>query len=282
MKVIKSQLNSDKGKVYNDASKEYQEYYDYIYDLLKNDGILLTSSIDKKDKTYNNYVDGKISINEFIKYSIKKNWINIEGLHVSDAYLSADETYNLLRDYIVEDMSSNTSFGKKVMYYRIYDGTIHSSEILMLLFDQNILQEDEQAYSQLQTYNSTYNYSFIIKQIKKLNITPAQIALDPCSGSIVVTDPNNGQIRALVTYPSYDNNMLSGTVDPDYWQQLVEDQSDPLYNRATQGATAPGSTFKMTTTMAAMENDVVGQYETVVDKGKFEKVTPSPKELKYR
>ena len=33
----------------------------------------------------------------------------------------------------------------------------------------------------------------------------------------------------------------------------------------------------MTTTMAAMENDVVGQYETVVDKGKFEKVTPSPK-----
>ena len=277
VKVIKSQLNSDKGKVYNDASKEYQEYYDYIYDLLKNDGILLTSSIDKKDKTYNNYVDGKISINEFIKYSIKKNWINIEGLHVSDAYLSADETYNLLRDYIVEDMSSNTSFGKKVMYYRIYDGTIHSSEILMLLFDQNILQEDEQAYSQLQTYNSTYNYSFIIKQIKKLNITPAQIALDPCSGSIVVTDPNNGQIRALVTYPSYDNNMLSSTVDPDYWQQLVEDQSDPLYNRATQGATAPGSTFKMTTTMAAMENDVVGQYETVVDKGKFEKVTPSPK-----
>ncbi len=59
VKVIKSQLNSDKGKVYNDASKEYQEYYDYIYDLLKNDGILLTSSIDKKDKTYNNYVDGK-------------------------------------------------------------------------------------------------------------------------------------------------------------------------------------------------------------------------------
>ena len=69
VKVIKSQLNSDKGKVYNDAGKEYQEYYDYIYDLLKNDGILLTSSIDTKDKTYNNYVDGKISINEFIKYS---------------------------------------------------------------------------------------------------------------------------------------------------------------------------------------------------------------------
>lgn len=275
--VIKSQLNSENGKIYNEASKEYQEYYDYIYSLLKNDGILLTSQIDTKDKTYIEYVDGKISINEFIKYSIKKNWINIEGLEVSDAYLSTDETYDVIKNYVIEDMENNTSFGKKVMYYRIYDGTIHSSEILMLLFDQGIIKEDNKAYSQLQTYNSTYNYKFIIEQIKKLNITPAQIALDPCSGSVVVTDPNNGQVRALVTYPSYDNNMLSGTVDPDYWKELTEDQSDPLYNRATQGATAPGSTFKMVTSMAALEKDIIGQYETVTDMGKFEKVTPSPK-----
>ncbi len=275
--VLKSQLNSDKGKVYNDASKEYQEYYDYIYGLLKNDGILLTSKIDTKDKTYTEYVDGKISINEFLKYSIKKNWINIESLEVSDAYLSADETYDVIKNYVLEDMKNNTSFGKKVMYYRIYDGTIHSSEILMLLFDQGIIKEDNEAYSQLQTYNNTYNYNFIINQIKKLNITPAQIALDPCSGSVVVTDPNNGQVRALVTYPSYDNNMLSGTVDPDYWKELTEDQSDPLYNRATQGATAPGSTFKMVTSMAALEENIIGQYETVNGKGKFEKITPSPK-----
>ena len=54
----------------------------------------------------------------------------------------------------------------------------------------------------------------------------------------------------MVTYPSYDNNMLSGSVDSEYWAKLVDDQSDPLYNRATQGATAPGSTFKMTTALA--------------------------------
>ena len=51
--------------------------------------------------------------------------------------------------------------------------------------------------------------------------------------------------------------MLSGTVDPDYWQQLVEDQSDPLYNRATQGATAPGSTFKMTTKMCIRDRSYI-------------------------
>ena len=47
-------------------------------------------AIDTKDKTYNNYVDGKISINEFIKYSIKKNWIYI-------AHSSSDILYLLSR-----------------------------------------------------------------------------------------------------------------------------------------------------------------------------------------
>lgn len=71
--------------------------------------------------------------------------------------------------------------------------------------------------------------------------------------------------------------MLSGSVDPDYWAKLVDDQSEPLYNRATQGASAPGSTFKMCTTMTAMEEGIISQGDTVVDEGEFKKITPSPK-----
>lgn len=274
---LKSQLSSSKGQIYNDLNDEFKEYYDYIYDLLKNDGILLTSSINTEDKIYKNYVDGKISMNEFIKYAIRQNWISIENLDVSNSYLSSEETYDLIVEHVLKDLKSNTSFGKKVVHYRIYDDTINGCEICMLLFDQKVLEKDDSTYSQLSTYDSSVSYRFIIKQIKQLKITPAQIALDPCSGSVVVTDPNTGHVRAMVTYPSYDNNMLSGTVDPEYWAKLVDDQSDPLYNRATQGANAPGSTFKMCTTMAAMEEDVVGQYETMATKGIFEKIKPSPK-----
>ena len=100
---------------------------------------------------------------------------------------------------------------------------------------------DQSAYNTLSTFDKYQTFRFIVKQIKELKITPAQIALDPCSGSVVITDPRNGDVRAMVTYPSYDNNMLSGSVDSEYWAKLVDDQSDPLYNRATQGATAPGS-----------------------------------------
>lgn len=276
VKKISADLDG-KGTKYNDFNDEYQEYCDYIYDLLKNDGILLASSINLEDKTYLKYVDGDLSLNDFIKYAIKMNWMNLDNLDVEDAYLSTGETYNIIKKHIINDIKKNTSFGKLVVKYRILDSTISGSEICMLLYDQNVLEKDESTYNLLATHDSYQTYQFIIKQIKNLKITPAQLALDPCSGSVVMTDPNTGQVRAMVTYPSYDNNMLSGSVDPDYWAKLVDDQSDPLYNRATQGSTAPGSTFKMCTAMAALEEGIISPGDTVHAVGIFEEIKPSPK-----
>lgn len=273
---LKADLNSN-GVVYNDYSSEFQEYCDYIYDLLKNDGILISSSIDTNDSTYNKYVDGKISINAFIKYAIKKNWISLDNLDVQDEYLSTSETYDLIVSHIIKDVKKNTSFGKLVVKYLINDSTISGSEICMLLFDQKVLKMDQSAYNTLSTFDKYQTFRFIVKQIKELKITPAQIALDPCSGSVVITDPRNGDVRAMVTYPSYDNNMLSGSVDSEYWAKLVDDQSDPLYNRATQGATAPGSTFKMTTALASLSEGIITPGSTVDGTGVFKKITPSPK-----
>lgn len=274
---LKDQLTSDEGIIYNDLSDEYEAYHDYVYELLKNDGILLTSAMNLEDNVYLKYVDGKISTNEFIKHAIKNNWINLNGLDVKDSYLSTEETYSLIVEHITNDIKENTSFGKIVVEYRIFDGTINGAEICMLLYDQKVLDMNKTSYNRLQSFDSYVTYQFITNQIKKLNITPAQLALDPCSGSVVITDPNTGTIRALVTYPSYDNNMLSGTVDPEYWAKLIDDDSDPLYNRATQGATAPGSTFKMVTAVTALEEDIISTYDTVTCTGEFEKITPSPK-----
>ena len=177
---LKADLNSN-GVVYNDYSSEFQEYCDYIYDLLKNDGILISSSIDTNDSTYNKYVDGKISINAFIKYAIKKNWISLDNLDVQDEYLSTSETYDLIVNHIIKDVKKNTSFGKLVVKYLINDSTISGSEICMLLFDQKVLKMDQSAYNTLSTFDRYQTFRFIVKQIKELKITPAQIALDPCS-----------------------------------------------------------------------------------------------------
>ena len=88
-------------------------------------------------------------------------------------------------------------------------------------------------------------YAFLMDKINNIEITPAQLALDPCTGSCVITDVKTGQLKALVSYPGYDNNKLANTVDADYYQSLREDKSNPLWNYATQEQTAPGSTFKM-------------------------------------
>ncbi|MCR5834962.1 MAG: penicillin-binding protein [Lachnospiraceae bacterium] len=280
VKTAKSTVKSimDDDTSYDDLSKEKQDYIEYIYEELKTDNIVIKSAIKTDDKTYQKWADRKMSFKKYLKYAITNEWVNISELHDNTGFSTTDETYEQLKEYVNQMLEKNTAFGKRVMYYRIYDGTVSGSEICMLLYDQKVLEMDESSYNTLATYDKYKTYTFITNQIKKLKITPAQIALDPCSGSVVVTDPNSGKVLALVTYPSYDNNKLSGTVDPDYWSKLVEDESDPLYNRATQGLTAPGSTFKMVSSITALEEGVLsGPNSTIKTKGIFEEITPSPK-----
>ena len=51
------------------------------------------------------------------------------------------------------------------------------------------------------------------------------LALDPCSGSIVVTDPNSGAVKAMTSYPSYDNNQLTNSIDADYYAKITSDKT---------------------------------------------------------
>lgn len=70
------------------------------------------------------------------------------------------------------------------------------------------------------------------------------------AGSIIVEDPNTGEILAMVSEPSYDPNKID---DPAYWKQLNSDPQAPLLNHATQGLYTPGSTFKTLTLIAALD-----------------------------
>lgn len=280
LETIKEKLNdylTDNPVIVNDLSDEYAEYTTYIASMLKSDNVIVSSSIDTDSETYEAWSDGEISLKEYLKWAISQDIINVSNLDVEDDYATTDEIYDILVDYILDALDDDNDFAEKIYYYRLYDGTIYGSEVCMMLFDQEILEYDEDDYSALSAYNSYTAYTFIIERITNLDITPAQLALDPCSGSVVITDPDTGDVLALVTYPSYDNNMLSGSVDADYWAKLISDESDPLYNRATQGLLAPGSTFKMVSAIAILEEGLIGTTTTLYDSGIFEKVTPSPK-----
>jgi penicillin-binding protein 2 len=67
----------------------------------------------------------------------------------------------------------------------------------------------------------------------------------------VVVDPNNGDILAMASVPSYDPNIFIPAIPAAAWSELTQDPTDPLINRATS-AYAPGSTYKIPTALAGL------------------------------
>ena len=61
-----------------------------------------------------------------------------------------------------------------------------------------------------------------------MDITPAQLALDPCNASVVITDVNTGDVIAMVSYPGYDNNKMANSVDAEYFAKLNADKRHPV------------------------------------------------------
>lgn len=272
---IKSQLTSDSPTPQKDLSEEMQAYMTYVVDnMLKQSGVLLEDAVESSDTTYLAWSkDGTISLQEFLTYAISKNWMDVSKVKTDSNYMDSKEVYSALADYISQYLAKDIHFSKKVYKYMIQDDTLSGSDVCLLLFDQEILEMNEEDYNNLSAGALTA-YDFIRSKIYNLEITPAQLALDPCSGSMVINDPNTGETLACVTYPSYDNNRLANNMDSEYFSKLATDLSSPFYNKATQEITAPGSTYKMVSATAGVMEGIVGIYDSIVCTGKFDLVTP--------
>ncbi|HET6206905.1 MAG TPA: penicillin-binding protein 2 [Terracidiphilus sp.] len=84
----------------------------------------------------------------------------------------------------------------------------------------------------------------------------AEIALGDASGAVVVMDPRNGEILAMVSHPSYDPNAFAVRINRTDWNKLITDPRHPLMNKAIQDQLAPGSTFKIIMSAAGLEEGV--------------------------
>lgn len=72
------------------------------------------------------------------------------------------------------------------------------------------------------------------------------------SAAAVVMDAMTGEVLALCSYPSFDPNLFSSGIPADVWEALLNDETNPLTNKAIAGQYPPGSTFKMVTGMAIL------------------------------
>ncbi len=267
---VRGQLSSDTSVPYNQLSDEMQEYADYIVDtMLAENGILNDSAMDSSDTVYQQwYTEHSVSLEGFLSYAASQNWVDVTLLSRDGAYLDSTEVYQALTEYILQEMQEDSWFYRIYYKYMLLDDILGGEDICQLLYDQGILDPEDGSYDSFRA-GTLSPYDLMIQKISSLEITPAQLALDPCSGSVVIVDPDTGKCLAMVTYPGYDNNRLANQMDTDYYYQLYYDLSTPFYNKATQQLTAPGSTFKPVTIAAGLNEGVINNSTIVNCTGLF-------------
>ena len=274
LSVIQAELLNEQASMLSELPEDLFASMQYIYSYLVDKGIIETDKIDQNSEEYRAWKNDSISLREYLYKGIADSWINTTGLNIEDRYSDADKIYQVIIQYVMDDLKTDSAFTKRIYRYLVNDGTVTGKELCLALYAQNVLAFDESEVRMLETNGEEYAFQFIRQKISDIEITPSQLALDPCSASCVVTDVNTGEVKALVTYPSYDNNKFSGSVDAEYYSRLNNDLSLPLFNNATQAQKAPGSTFKPIIAVAALEEGAISLTETVTCTGLYQEITP--------
>lgn len=264
---IRNELLSGHPTAMKDLPQDQMSYMFFIYTYLADSrtvGIIQEDLIDTNSEEYKAWKADEISLRDYLYYGIASGWVDTTKFQKESKYSSADDTFQALVDYVLGELADNRNFTKRIYRFLINDDIITGQELCLALFEQGVLEYNEQDIQELRATGDAY--SFLIRKISTLELTPAQLALSPCNAAVVVTDVKTGKVKALVSYPGYDNNKIG---DNTYFSQLQTDMSLPLYNNATQTSKAPGSTFKPITAVAALEEHVITPEDTITCTGLY-------------
>ncbi len=276
---IRAELTGEADRPLSELNDEYVAYMAYILEYLsKSDvGIVDQSSIDTYGDSYLAWKNDSISLRDYIYAGISEGWVNVGKLQTrsDESYRNADYIFEEIVNLALSDLESDSGFDKLIYKYMLIarDG-VTGRLLSMALYEQGVLEYDEESYQSLMNGDEDTAFRFLIRKIRSIEITPAQLALDPCMGSVVITDVKTGEVKALVSYPGYDNNKIN---DSAYFNECLNNQSLPLINSATQTNKAPGSTLKPLTAAAVLEENKVGLDELVNCTGVYTEVVPNIK-----
>ncbi|MBR6323206.1 MAG: hypothetical protein IKR59_10070, partial [Lachnospiraceae bacterium] len=261
--------NRETGKV--SALNTYEQaYITYMSSFMSREGYLKSEMIDTEDSVYINWKSRDLSFPTFLMHALENGWIDMSKFDEEQRYNTVDACYAFMTEAILEDMSASYGDFDKLIYDElIHTDRISGCEVGLAMFRQGVIAEDRDWMAKLDNRTNHTAFEFFSAKINSMELLPGQIALDPCSAGLVLTDPNSGNLLAVVTYPGYDSNRIN---DSAYYSSLLTDMSSPLYSRATQSRLAPGSTFKMVTATAALEGGYVRLNERIKCEGIYDKL----------
>lgn len=197
---------------YGAQTDDMKSYLKLVRRILIDDGIINSDKITASDDLSKQWTAGNISLRQYLEGAINNQWVNIYNLDISSDYPTTDEVLASVLDYASDAIAKSTDFDKLIYEYLINNHILSGREICLLLMEQGAVKYTESEYVNITNGGSTFD--FLETKIANLDITPAQLALDPCSGSCVVEDPNSGSILAMVSYPSYDINYFRVPLTP--------------------------------------------------------------------
>lgn len=249
--------------VFLTIDKELQiSAYNYLKDALA-DAIItrLTSELEK---------DVPVTLKQLFTSMIDSNNISVtEVMKAEDGYQKVLKDIILAHDPDIDVTDSeDKTEAKQVLTNAVDNGTISYTTLIYVMIEQGVITADDNYKARIASGELT-SFNVIIEKLESGDLEPAETGLEPCTGSVVVSDVNSGEVLALVTYPSYDNNELVNTFNNEYYNKLLEDPTTPLVNRPLMQKKAPGSTLKMITAIAGLETGVITLDTQIRDKGVF-------------
>ncbi|MCL2456326.1 MAG: penicillin-binding transpeptidase domain-containing protein, partial [Defluviitaleaceae bacterium] len=143
---------------------------------------------------------------------------------------------------------------------------ISPAQMLRTLIGTEQISDDDGSLAAILNSRPASAREILILKIRTRELTPQMFNLDPSTGSAMVVCLKTGDVLAAVSYPSYDNNRLVNIFDNEYFRQInVLDPTHPMTNRPFMETRAPGSTFKMFTAVAALEEGVISRNSRIFD-----------------
>ena len=191
--------------VFLTIDKELQiSAYNYLKDALA-DAIItrLTSELEK---------DVPVTLKQLFTSMIDSNNISVtEAMKAEDGYQKVLKDIILAHDPDIDVTDSeDKTEAKQVLTNAVDNGTISYTTLIYVMIEQGVITADDNYKARIASGELT-PFNVIIEKLESGDLEPAETGLEPCTGSVVVSDVNSGEVLALVTYPSYDNNELLNT-----------------------------------------------------------------------
>ena len=270
--IIYTNLMDPNADIQMNLNNTAQNFTAYVYTYLHtHNSILMSDAIDRDVEEYIRWKEDTISLRDFLFKAIEETWIDSTKIYTGERYGDRDAIFESLVAYIMKELNDNEEFDKLVYKFAIKEKYITNRLLIMALFEQGFLEWNDVEYEKISKATDEYMYTYFIRLVRDMKLKPSDLALDPYAGSIVVTDVQTGKLRSLVTYPSYDNNLV---YNRKYMEDLNNNKSYPLVCCSTQTQLAPGSSFKPISALAVLEEHKIDRHLTVNCNGIFDEIDP--------